>query len=427
LSEWFSAIKTKLKKEYEEWISNRSDETELFTPSVEDELTTTTSVALMDLTLCKEVTSFDAWFDTLNTYAESKEKCIKSKDEWEESYSAGFTVEEAFQYEFGDDKDNSIKLDSEGAETVKQSLENPPEMNDKLLQASEQCQLKEEESTSKKMPEQMIVTDNSVMIKEFDSDEVIVVDTSHKNFINIRALMEYRKPEQVDWVRVYDLINIKSRIENYTSASGKISVKDGRLVYKNRHLTGKCADHIIKLMEEGDEDFERYVNFYELLMKNPCNWAVDRLFLFLIENDIYIREDGLFVAYRSVAKGFKDKHTGKFDNSPGVYQKVDRNEVDPDWNKDCSHGLHIAAKPYLDNTWGYDALIECYVNPANVVAIPTYKQFSKIRVCAYYVSAHLDVEDFRPRKYGEDLLNTKVIVDKRSEMPQEIYDLVIEA
>jgi len=72
----------------------------------------------------------------------------------------------------------------------------------------------------------------------------------------------------------------------------------------------------------------------------------------------------------------------------GVPVTQDRKECDADYRNECSNGLHVGATKYVEKyaNWHHGenrTILVCYVNPANVVAVPQYDH-SKIRVCEYY-------------------------------------------
>lgn len=61
-----------------------------------------------------------------------------------------------------------------------------------------------------------------------------------------------------------------------------------------------------------------------------------------------------------------------------------REDVDPDRNKCCSRGLHVASWEYAATYMG-EVLIEVQVNPKDVVAVPLDYNFGKMRTCRYRV------------------------------------------
>lgn len=74
-----------------------------------------------------------------------------------------------------------------------------------------------------------------------------------------------------------------------------------------------------------------------------------------------------------------------------------RNQVNEDSSQTCSYGLHVANFEYATNFYSDGVMLECEVNPADVVSIPTDYNQSKMRVCRYKVLGIVD------QKHSEDL------------------------
>lgn len=78
----------------------------------------------------------------------------------------------------------------------------------------------------------------------------------------------------------------------------------------------------------------------------------------------------------------------------GEAVKQDRKDCDGDYRVDCSNGLHVGATKYVE-TFGSGRdkrVLVCYVNPANVVAVPQYDH-SKMRCCEYFPFAIAEYND----------------------------------
>jgi hypothetical protein len=122
---------------------------------------------------------------------------------------------------------------------------------------------------------------------------------------------------------------------------------------------------------------------------------VDELFLFLEANEVPLTERGTFIAYKRVRGDFKDIYTGTFDNSPGNVVEMSRQEVDPDANKTCSVGLHVANFSYAHQHYASkdastDVILEVEVDPSDVVSVPVDYSNSKMRVSKYRVLGVID-------------------------------------
>lgn len=77
----------------------------------------------------------------------------------------------------------------------------------------------------------------------------------------------------------------------------------------------------------------------------------------------------------------------------GIPVKQERKECDADYRNECSNGLHVGATKYVESYANRTSkILVCYVNPANVVAVPQYDR-SKMRVCEYFPFALAEYED----------------------------------
>lgn len=134
--------------------------------------------------------------------------------------------------------------------------------------------------------------------------------------------------------------------------------------------------------------FEPLLKFWAKLKNNPSFNSRQMLYKFLEHNGHPITTEGNFIAYRAVRNDFLDKHTGKMDNSVGNIVEIDRSKVDDNPNNTCSHGLHVATLSYAQSfASGEDKLLDVEVSPADVVAVPTDYNGTKMRVCRFKVVA----------------------------------------
>lgn len=204
----------------------------------------------------------------------------------------------------------------------------------------------------------------------------------------ITALREKRHDE------IPNMISVAKRISNFSD--GAFKVKNGKIYVDGQEAPSVLGEKILKFSNEG-LPYEPLVKFAKNLQKNPSFRAVQELFGFLEKNDHPITEEGNFIAYKRVLANLKDIYTGTMDNTPGTTVEVPRNQVDEDSNRTCSHGLHVANWDYAHNYFGSsqrdtDVMLEVEVNPADVVAIPSDYNNSKMRVCKYNVLGMIDRE-----------------------------------
>lgn len=134
--------------------------------------------------------------------------------------------------------------------------------------------------------------------------------------------------------------------------------------------------------------FQPLLKFWAKLKNNPSFNSRKMLYKFLEHNGHPITTEGNFIAYRAVRSDFLDKHTGKMNNQVGNIVEVSRSQVDDNPNNVCSFGLHVATMSYAqDFASGDDRILDVEVDPADVVAVPTDYNGTKMRVCKFRVVA----------------------------------------
>lgn len=165
-----------------------------------------------------------------------------------------------------------------------------------------------------------------------------------------------------------------------------VDVRDGVVFMDNQPLPDQLSDRVLQFFHEG-LPFEPLIKFWRKLKKNPSFNSRMQLFKFLEHNGHPITTEGNFIAYRSVTRNFKDHHTKSMDNSVGKIVEVDRSQVDDNPNNTCSHGLHVACLSYAQDFGSDRVIVDVEVDPADVVAVPTDYNGTKMRVCKFKVVA----------------------------------------
>lgn len=151
----------------------------------------------------------------------------------------------------------------------------------------------------------------------------------------------------------------------------------------------ELAKAIIKAEEEHNElKISTYRNFWTLMSLNPDERCRKNLFWFLQKYGMTISRCGFFVGYRNVDKTeeesvFTDHHSHTFKIRIGEMVTMDRNKCDTIQENTCSTGLHIGGKGWLKKNYYGDTGLACLINPADVVAVPPYDDYGKLRTCAY--------------------------------------------
>jgi hypothetical protein len=222
-----------------------------------------------------------------------------------------------------------------------------------------------------------VLTSKSVTLFPF-GEPPLVVDSSHMNF---DAVVEAIKARDFD--RAIELGSVKSFINTMTA--GNVAVNDDGVTYKGQPITGYLASKMMLFFREG-LPIDHYCKFLDNLMANPSMTSRNELYLFLEAADLPITPDGYFLAYKTVRANFKDKHSGRFDNSPGQIHFMPRHDVDDDRNKTCSYGFHAAAYEYAKGFMsGDDKMVAVKIDPANVVSVPSDYGNQKLRCTSYEV------------------------------------------
>lgn len=187
----------------------------------------------------------------------------------------------------------------------------------------------------------------------------------------------------LDAIRTSNLDLIPSLVDTVKNiAKAGLEVKDGLVWLDGEALPDSLSERVIAFQSD-NLPFEGLVKFARKLKLNPSFNSRQQLFKFLEHNGHPITTEGNFIAYRGVTEDFKDKHTGKFDNSVGSVCEMSRDEVDDNPNNTCSSGLHVACHDYAK---GFaTTVVEVEVSPTDVVCVPTDYNGTKMRVCKFKV------------------------------------------
>lgn len=212
-----------------------------------------------------------------------------------------------------------------------------------------------------------------------------------------------------DEARVVQLVDIPDTLKRVSN--GRITVSDEGVFFNGEPLHTGLASRILTLIREGYQGLATpLTNFLDNLMNNPSRRAVQGLYEWLEKSNLPITDDGCIIAWKIVGPNFMDLYSGKFDNSPGKVVEVQRNEVDEDPDRTCSHGLHICSNEYLPKygTREGNKVVMVKVNPADVVAFPRDYNTSKGRVCKYEVLREVT------REAAPSMFNDKQVVDAKA-------------
>lgn len=200
---------------------------------------------------------------------------------------------------------------------------------------------------------------------------------------DVISASDKRYAKVIEHIRAGTLDEIPAAVSLEQAFEGSgLTLRDGKLWDGEAALPDALTARILKFRDM-ELPYGPLLNFWANLKKNPSFNSRQMLYKFLEHNGHPLTEDGCFIAYRGVAEDFKDKHTGKFDNSPGQKLSMARDQVDDNPNNTCSNGFHAACFGYARG-FG-EKMVEVKINPEHVVAVPVDYHGTKMRVCEFEV------------------------------------------
>lgn len=261
------------------------------------------------------------------------------------------------------------------------------------------------------------------------SNKISIIGTKDNITINQNGevtVVSRLKNEEV-FTEVYDKIvtgdlawieenyqSIKDRIAKLTN--GMFEQHNSKVVLKG--TTIPVPDVILKKLQEleGNPDslvrMTALLRFWRKLSDNPSENSRNDLYVFMTKNNIPLSDDGDIVVEKGVNQKrdsypfhLVDCRTGTIDNSVGMEVAIPRDKVNADSSQTCSYGLHVGAPDYVRNIWSSDVIVECTVNPMDVVSVPKDYNATKMRVCRYKVMGYSSKS-----RVGEEVVSLKDFV-----------------
>lgn len=205
--------------------------------------------------------------------------------------------------------------------------------------------------------------------------------TMDKSHYNWRDAVDALNDE--DFEKLETLFDSKKSVEDFSE--GNIEVKDGIVYYAGEEINNHIIERLLSFMREG-LPYKPLLRFLEKLMLNPSRRAVNELYSFLEHKSMPLTESGNFLAYKGVSSEFRDKYSGRIDNSVGEIVSMPRNQVCDDANHGCSSGLHAGSYNYAKGySSGGGHLVVVEIDPSDVVSIPHDCDQQKLRTTKYRV------------------------------------------
>jgi len=217
---------------------------------------------------------------------------------------------------------------------------------------------------------------------------------------------------------VYDLFDVQSGlVTRLTSLSERVSYDGRNILFDGDVQSGPLADHLMRCLEAGVDDYLPVIKFWEKVAQNPDERSREQLFTWLRSHEFTITEEGDILGYKGVSvnsdgnytsintsgKAYVDGvlHSGAIPNLLGTEVSMPRSEVQNDPSVACHKGLHVGDWSYA---YGFarGAVLEVHVNPRDVVSIPSDSSARKMRCCKYKVVKVRTEKSDSPIYVGED-------------------------
>lgn len=228
---------------------------------------------------------------------------------------------------------------------------------------------------------------NNTMVNIVINGEVVNADYTHPSFKEIIAACLAE-----DFEKAINLANTGKTIEKWSL--GAFEFKNGKLYYCGETLHGSLIEKIIKSIQEGDQNVNKYVFFLEDALRNDKN-SYNEMWDFIKHNDIKIHDNGAIIGYKKVTVGadgkLYDSYTHTVPNDPGTLVQMPRHLVNDNKSETCSYGLHVGSIEYVRNFSG-NQIVKVLVAPAMVVSVPTDYNGQKMRCAEYFVLETLDYD-----------------------------------
>ena len=126
--------------------------------------------------------------------------------------------------------------------------------------------------------------------------------------------------------------------------------------------------------------------------------SVEDLLKFIQKGELPLADDGSVLVYKLLRRTknegvFVDCHSGNVKQRVGSKVHMAEALVDARRSQDCSNGLHVARRDYLQ-TFSGDVCVLAKLAPEDVIAVPQYDA-RKLRAKAYHIIAELSDSDRR--------------------------------
>jgi len=208
------------------------------------------------------------------------------------------------------------------------------------------------------------------------------IDSGDIRFSSVLAAIKSK-----NWPELENVLTLPKVIAKFSL--GKVNVYDNVITYAGKQVHGAIVNRIFEYIQNG-YPFEPIILFLNKLMENPSENSRNQLFEYIERYQMPIDDNGDVMAMKAVTSKFRDKWTGKIDNSVGQKPEMPRGEISDDKNVAAGPGLHHGWFSFVRDYGNDDDIaILTKFNPTDVVRIPEHACYQKIVVCKYEVLKNL--------------------------------------
>lgn len=199
-----------------------------------------------------------------------------------------------------------------------------------------------------------------------------------------------------DESEVVELFDTGAAVEKrFNAVSDRVQIRGGQIEFDGKRINNAVTAHIIRSLDEGNDNFAPFVHFLVRVEANPSLHSKENLFRWLSAENFSITETGMIIGYKGLTSDYTSIHSGpavvngaEFNghvpNIIGSVIEMERTKVTLNPAQGCARGLHVGTEAYAR---GFGStVVEVLVDPADVVSVPTDCSDQKMRVCRYTVA-----------------------------------------
>jgi hypothetical protein len=266
----------------------------------------------------------------------------------------------------------------------------------------------------------LVRRDDSANITVVVEGEMFVADNEHPLF---EEIVEKAVAGDESVVDLFDTSRRAAAV--LENLSDRVQVADSRVWVDQTEVDDVFADLLIDLLDEGEEDYQPYVNFLEKVYSNTSEGIRENLSRWLKAEQFSILPNGNILGYRGLNADYTSKHagpgvvngvsvTGHLDNSVGNVVELPAHLVEENAAVGCASGLHVGTHEYASGWAGYGGVVvSVEVDPRHVRSVPYECSSQKMRVSKYKVLdtvtekndsryADYDADDYDEYDYDDD-------------------------